>query len=163
MYIQQNRRKNAILEFFESKICACTCCCIQVSIDCDAYPIAFLVSRYVSYRMTAVSSQPYFVQSFVFCTSHLKSLEFTAFIHTGHSGNNDFLLHVMYHDIISHTWKHVCWAENALCPPHRFTNTHYYLSHVMRKPTIWFPNRSDTNRAAQAQKMTRCLKLTKRR
>ena len=26
------------------------------------------------------------------------------------------------------------------------------LSHVMRKPTIWFPNRSDANLLAQSQK-----------
>ena len=31
------------------------------------------------------------------------------------------------------------------------------LSRVMRKPTMWFPTRSDTNRAAQSQKKTRSL------
>ena len=30
-----------------------------------------------------------------------------------------------------------------------------YLSRVMRKPAMWFPNRSDTNRAVQAQQMAR--------
>ena len=30
-----------------------------------------------------------------------------------------------------------------------------YLSCVMRKPTMWFLNRIDTNRAVQAQKMAR--------
>ena len=29
----------------------------------------------------------------------------------------------------------------------------------MGKPTIWFPNRSDTNRVVQAQKMVRGLKF----
>ena len=29
----------------------------------------------------------------------------------------------------------------------------------MGKPTMWFSNRSDTNRAAQAQKSARCLKF----
>ena len=29
----------------------------------------------------------------------------------------------------------------------------------MGKPTMWFPNRSDTNRAVQAQKMARSLKF----
>ena len=29
------------------------------------------------------------------------------------------------------------------------------MSHVVRKPTMWFPNRSDTNRAVHAQKMGR--------
>ena len=34
-----------------------------------------------------------------------------------------------------------------------------YLSHVMRKPTMWFPNKSDTNRAVQPQKMARGWKF----
>ena len=29
------------------------------------------------------------------------------------------------------------------------------VSRIMRKPTMWFPNRFDTNRAVQAQKMAR--------
>ena len=29
----------------------------------------------------------------------------------------------------------------------------------MRKPTMWFSNRSDTNRAVQAQKIARCGKF----
>ena len=33
------------------------------------------------------------------------------------------------------------------------------LSRVMRKPTFWFPTRSDTNQAVQLQKMARCLKF----
>ena len=32
-------------------------------------------------------------------------------------------------------------------------------SHVMRKPTFWFPTRSDTNQAVQLQKMARGLKF----
>ena len=31
----------------------------------------------------------------------------------------------------------------------------YLLSHIMGKPTMWFPNRSDTNQAVQAQKMAK--------
>ena len=34
-----------------------------------------------------------------------------------------------------------------------------YMSRVMRKPTFWFPSRSDTNQAVQLQKMTRGLKF----
>ena len=34
-----------------------------------------------------------------------------------------------------------------------------YLSHVMRKPTFWFPTWSDTNKAVQPQKMARGLKF----
>ena len=33
------------------------------------------------------------------------------------------------------------------------------MSPVMRKPTMWFPNRPDTNRAVQAQKMVRGWKF----
>ena len=34
-----------------------------------------------------------------------------------------------------------------------------YLSRVMRKPTMWLPNGSDTNRAVQALKVVRGLKF----
>ena len=37
--------------------------------------------------------------------------------------------------------------------------THHYLSRDIRKPTMWFPNRSDKNQAVQAQKMARSLKF----
>ena len=30
-----------------------------------------------------------------------------------------------------------------------------YLSRLVKKPTMWFPSRSDTNRAVQAEKMAR--------
>ena len=33
------------------------------------------------------------------------------------------------------------------------------MSRLMRKPTMWFPNRSDTNRAVQPQKTARSLKF----
>ena len=33
------------------------------------------------------------------------------------------------------------------------------LSHLMEKPTMWFPNRFDTNQAVQSQKMARSLKF----
>ena len=34
-----------------------------------------------------------------------------------------------------------------------------YLSRLVGKPTMWFPNRSDTNRPVQAQKRARSLKF----
>ena len=34
-----------------------------------------------------------------------------------------------------------------------------YLSHLMEKPTMWYPNRSDTNRPVQSQKQARSLKF----
>ena len=33
------------------------------------------------------------------------------------------------------------------------------MSHLAGKPTIWFPNRSDTNQAVQAYKQARSLKF----
>ena len=35
----------------------------------------------------------------------------------------------------------------------------YIMSHLVGKPTMWFPNRSDTNQAVQSQKMVRSLKF----
>ena len=35
----------------------------------------------------------------------------------------------------------------------------YYKSRLVEKPTMWFPNRSDTNRPVQAQKRARSLKF----
>ena len=34
-----------------------------------------------------------------------------------------------------------------------------YLSRLVGKPTMWFPNRSDTNRPVQSQKRARGLKF----
>ena len=36
---------------------------------------------------------------------------------------------------------------------------HKQLSRLVGKPTMWFPNRSDTNRPVQAQKRARSLKV----
>ena len=33
------------------------------------------------------------------------------------------------------------------------------MSHLMEKPTMWFPNRFDTNRPVQLQKLARSLKF----
>ena len=35
----------------------------------------------------------------------------------------------------------------------------HYKSHLVGKPTMWFPNRSDTTRPVQAQKQARSLKF----
>ena len=34
-----------------------------------------------------------------------------------------------------------------------------YMSHLVGKQTMWFPNRSDTNRSVQSQKRARILKF----
>ena len=50
-------------------------------------------------------------------------------------------------------------AQNTCNTSHRLETkrvswlTLEYMSLVMRKPTLWFPNRSYTNRAVQAQKI----------
>ena len=36
---------------------------------------------------------------------------------------------------------------------------HLYMSRRVGKPTMWFPNRSDTNQAVQAQEIGRSLKF----
>ena len=41
---------------------------------------------------------------------------------------------------------------------HFFLNIKH-MSHLVGKPTMWFPNRSDTNRPVQAQKRARSLKF----
>ena len=33
------------------------------------------------------------------------------------------------------------------------------MSHLVGKPTMWFPNRSDTNRSVQSQKRAKILKF----
>ena len=40
-----------------------------------------------------------------------------------------------------------------------FHSLYQYMSHLVGKPTKWFPNRSDTNRPVQAQKRDRSLKF----
>ena len=44
-------------------------------------------------------------------------------------------------------------------PPRGKTMFLQYMSHLVEKPTMWFPNRSDTNRPVQAKKRARSLKF----
>ena len=43
--------------------------------------------------------------------------------------------------------------------PSDITKYASYMSHVMRKPMLWFPTWSDTNQAVQLKKMARGLKF----
>ena len=43
--------------------------------------------------------------------------------------------------------------------PNLLSYHNYNISHLVGKPTMWFPNRSDTNRPVQAQKRARSLKF----
>ena len=43
--------------------------------------------------------------------------------------------------------------------PRQVFASYNHMSHLVGKPTMWFPNRSDTNRAVQAQKTARSLKF----
>ena len=55
---------------------------------------------------------------------------------------------------------HGCKAPNQTNQkPLSKSNIAVYLSHVMRKPTFWFPTWSDTNQAVQLQKKARVLKF----
>ena len=40
-----------------------------------------------------------------------------------------------------------------------YADSKIIMSHIMRKPTFWFPNWSDTNHDVQLQKMARGLKF----
>ena len=59
----------------------------------------------------------------------------------------------------------VCWSfflAPAGCCCCRTSPISIYsegMSRLVRKPTIWFPNRSDTNQAVQSQKHARSLKF----
>ena len=45
------------------------------------------------------------------------------------------------------------------CQTEVFNITAQHMSHLLVKPTLWFPTRSDTNQAAQSQKQARSLKF----
>ena len=88
----------------------------------DTFRIITSVSRYVSYRVMSVSSQPYLL-SLYFATKELDG--WPCFL-----GIN---------------------LESGVL--------RVGLIHVMRKPTTWFLNRSDTNWSAPSQKMVTSLKF----
>ena len=46
-----------------------------------------------------------------------------------------------------------------MCLSHSDPDSLLNLSRLVGKQTMWFPNRSDTNRAVQAQKQARSLKF----
>ena len=47
----------------------------------------------------------------------------------------------------------------AIIQPWVTENEGKNMRHLVGKPTMWFPNRSDTNQAVQAQKRARSLKF----
>ena len=51
-----------------------------------------------------------------------------------------------------------CWFSHEVAHYHD-QNLSHYMSHLVRKLAMWFPTRSDTNRAVQAQKMARGWKF----
>ena len=50
-----------------------------------------------------------------------------------------------------------CYDANPAC--NFLINSNVNLSRPVRKPTMWFPTRPDTNRPVQSQKMARSLKF----
>ena len=62
----------------------------------------------------------------------------------------------------------VCTPHNSHVTPRSSSNSrlytkrkfnHVYMNRLMGKPTMWFPNKSNTNRPVQLQKQARSLKL----
>ena len=53
------------------------------------------------------------------------------------------------------TLARVIGPDGKIIQVFRLSSLHVHISRIMRKLTIWFPTRSDTNRAVQAQKMAR--------
>ena len=51
------------------------------------------------------------------------------------------------------------WHNFCVMLSNKFTEVVYDMSHLVEKPTMWFPNRSDTNQAVQLQKQARSLKF----
>ena len=45
------------------------------------------------------------------------------------------------------------WQMPCLGKPNAMKGKLQHMSRLVGKPTMWFPNRSDTNRAVQAHKM----------
>ena len=60
------------------------------------------------------------------------------------------------HCWFSHEAAHISSYHNYSLGMHSLS---LYMSHLVGKPTMWFPNRSDTNRPVQAQKRARSLKF----
>ena len=50
--------------------------------------------------------------------------------------------------------KSIYWFQRR-----RYLKGFYHMSHLVGKPTMWFPNRSDTNWPVEAQKRARSLKF----
>ena len=51
---------------------------------------------------------------------------------------------------VLHGTHNVIWSDGSRCDN---------MSHLVGKPTMWFPNRSDTNQPVQAQERARSLKF----
>ena len=68
-------------------------------------------------------------------------------------------------DRFSRVAAHVVCGIHSIFPSSVASQSHQdnismkYMSHLVGKPTMWFPNRSDTNQAVQAQKMARGWKF----
>ena len=48
---------------------------------------------------------------------------------------------------------------NSACTSNEGRSLVDYISHLVKKPTMWFLNRSDTYQAVQSQKQARSLKF----
>ena len=54
---------------------------------------------------------------------------------------------------------YAAWLREIELGKNSWSDDHQQMSHLVGKPTMWFPNRSDTNWPVQAQKTARSLKF----
>ena len=54
--------------------------------------------------------------------------------------------------------SHTC-SSIIILKSHKKSTHNKHTSHLVKKPTMWFPTRSDTNQSVQLQKQARSLKF----
>ena len=97
------------------------------------------------------------ISAFVFATRIVQFL-----FHLNPKFQVSSLLLCLYRPVcIGPVRKPHCWFSHEVA--HMFGSLtfkqRFNMSHLVGKPTMWFPNRSDTNRPVQAQKIARSLKF----
>ena len=105
------------------------------------------------------------ISTFVFAT---RIVQFLFYLNLKFQASSSFLC--LYRSVcVGPVRKPHCWFShevahiiNPLLPNQSSYISYSYrnqLSRLVGKPTMWFPNRSDTNRPVQAQKRARSLKF----
>ena len=77
--------------------------------------------------------------------------------------DNGRIIFLVLHKIIIGRFSLELHCASSECPKNSCFNggtiSYHKMSRFMRKPTFWFPTRSDTNQAVQLQKMARGFKF----